>query len=96
MGIRSNNAIFKHLAALEMKGYIKKQGGGAARGITVLRDSGTATRSADKNFPQVFHVVVKTQVDKDALEAFIVLEHAKRHGIYIDFAQSQHSWLGKQ
>ena len=96
MGIRSKNAIFKHLTALELKGYIKKKGNGAARGISILQNGARVEPVADENFPHVFHVVVKTQVDKDALEAFIVLEHAKRRGIYIDFAQSQHSWLGKQ
>ena len=37
LGIRSKNAIYKHLAALEAKGYIKKLGGGAARSITILK-----------------------------------------------------------
>ena len=96
MGIRSKNAIFKHLTALELKGYIKKKGGGAARGISILQNGARVEPVADKKFPQVFHVVVKTQADKDALEAFILFEHAKRGGIYTEFAQSQHSCLGKQ
>jgi len=40
MGVRSKNAIFKHLAALEAKGYIHKAGGGAARSIRVLHPMG--------------------------------------------------------
>ena len=96
LGIRSKNAIFKHLAALELKGYIKKKGGGAARGITILRADKLPMRGADNDFPHVFHVVVQTQIEKDALEAFIVFEHAKRRGLHIDFAQSQQSWEEEQ
>lgn len=51
LGIRSKNAIFKHLAALELKGYIKKQGGGAARGITVLHDGLLPARGVADNVP---------------------------------------------
>ena len=40
LGIKSKNAIFKHLSALQNKGYIVRQGGGAARGITVVHPMG--------------------------------------------------------
>jgi len=51
LGIRSKNAIFKHLAALESKGYIQKHGGGAARGITVLNAKGMPQQMMADNVP---------------------------------------------
>ena len=39
LGVRSKNAIFKHLEALEKKGYIRRAAGGA-RGITILESLG--------------------------------------------------------
>ncbi len=51
LGIRSKNAIFKHLAALEAKGYIAKQGGGAARSITVLHPMGLPNQTHADNVP---------------------------------------------
>ncbi len=39
LGVKSKNAIFKHLEALEKKGYIKRSAGGA-RGITILESMG--------------------------------------------------------
>lgn len=51
LGIRSKNAIFKHLAALESKGYIQKHGGGAARGITVLNAKGMPQQFMADNVP---------------------------------------------
>lgn len=40
LGIRSKNAIYKQLAALESKGFIRKHGGGSARSITILKTLG--------------------------------------------------------
>ncbi|MCA9732353.1 MAG: transcriptional repressor LexA [Deferribacteres bacterium] len=45
LGVRSKNAIFKHLEALEKKGYIKRSAGGA-RGITILDNIGTMDKAA--------------------------------------------------
>ena len=39
LGVKSKNAIFKHLEALEKKGYIKRSAGGA-RGITIIDSLG--------------------------------------------------------
>ena len=36
LGFRSKNSVYKHIAALEAKGYIHKHKGGSARNITVL------------------------------------------------------------
>jgi repressor LexA len=51
LGIRSKNAIFKHLAALESKGFIHRHGGGAARGITVLHPMGLPHQAHADNVP---------------------------------------------
>ncbi len=51
LGIRSKNAIFKHLAALESKGYIQRHGGGTARGITVLHPMGLPNQAHADNVP---------------------------------------------
>lgn len=51
LGIRSKNAIFKHLAALENKGFIQRHGGGAARGITVLHPMGLPHQAHADNIP---------------------------------------------
>jgi repressor LexA len=51
LGIRSKNAIFKHLAALESKGFIQRHGGGAARGITVLHRMGLPHQTHADNIP---------------------------------------------
>jgi repressor LexA len=40
LGVRSKNAVLKHLNALEKKGYIGKREGGAARGIRILESLG--------------------------------------------------------
>ncbi len=40
LGVRSKNAVLKHLTALEKKGYIGKREGGAARGIRILESLG--------------------------------------------------------
>ena len=53
LGHRSKNAVFKHLAALQSKGYIQKHGGGTARGITILHAEGLPTRAAADNVPLV-------------------------------------------
>ncbi len=40
LGVASKNAVLKHLAALEKKGYIGKREGGAARGIRIIESLG--------------------------------------------------------
>jgi len=56
LGIRSKNAIFKHLNALETKGYIQRHGGGAARGITVLHPMGLPNQVRAEGVPVVGHI----------------------------------------
>ena len=51
LGIRSKNAIFKHLASLESKGFIQRHGGGTARGITVLHPMGLPNQTHADNIP---------------------------------------------
>ncbi|MDZ7345014.1 MAG: transcriptional repressor LexA [candidate division KSB1 bacterium] len=51
LGIRSKNAIFNNLAALENKGFIQRHGGGAARGITVLHPMGLPHQAQADNIP---------------------------------------------
>lgn len=51
LGIRSKNAIFKHLASLESKGFIQRHGGGTARGITVLHPMGLPHQAHADNVP---------------------------------------------
>lgn len=53
LGIRSKNAIFKHLTALETKGYIRRHGGGAARGITILHPMGLPNQVHSIGVPQL-------------------------------------------
>ncbi len=53
LGIRSKYAIYKHLQALERKGYIRRSQGGA-RGITLLRaDHGNEPRQGGAQVPLV-------------------------------------------
>lgn len=51
LGIRSKNAIFKHLTALQNKGYIVRHGGGAARGITVVHPMGLPHQARAEGVP---------------------------------------------
>jgi len=62
LGIRSKNAIFKHLAALEAKGFIQKHKGGAARGITVLHNMGLPNQLAADNVPLVGRIAAGAPV----------------------------------
>lgn len=62
LGIRSKNAIFKHLAALENKGYIQRRGGGAARGITVLHPMGLPNQAHADNIPVVGRVAAGSPI----------------------------------
>ncbi len=72
LGIRSKNAIFKHLAALELKGYIKKQGGGAARGITILHDGDLPARGVADNVPLVGRIAAGLPIlAQENIERFV-------------------------
>ncbi|MDZ7362191.1 MAG: transcriptional repressor LexA [candidate division KSB1 bacterium] len=62
LGIRSKNAIFKHLAALESKGFIHRHGGGAARGITVLHPMGLPYQAHADNIPVVGRVAAGSPI----------------------------------
>lgn len=72
LGIRSKNAIFKHLAALELKGYIKKQGGGAARGITILHDGELPARGVADNVPLIGRIAAGLPIlAQENIERFV-------------------------
>jgi repressor LexA len=53
LGVSSKNAVLKHLAALEKKGYIGKRQGGAARGIRILESMGFLDRPGESSVPLV-------------------------------------------
>lgn len=53
LGVRSKNAVLKHLAALEKKGYIGKREGGAARGIRILESMGFLDNPNENSVPLV-------------------------------------------
>lgn len=50
LGFKSKNAAFKHLEALERKGYIRRTEGGA-RGITILQHDGLLDEHNQMNVP---------------------------------------------
>ncbi len=52
LGVKSKNAIFKHLEALEKKGYIRRFAGGA-RGITILESLGFLNGEGLRSVPLV-------------------------------------------
>ncbi len=62
LGIRSKNAIFKHLIALENKGYITKQGGGAARGITVIYPMGLPHQARSEGVPVIGRIAAGSPI----------------------------------
>ncbi|MFQ5823460.1 MAG: transcriptional repressor LexA, partial [bacterium] len=53
LGVRSKNAVLKHLTALEKKGYIGKREGGAARGIRILESLGFLDSPEENSVPLV-------------------------------------------
>ncbi|RMD89699.1 MAG: transcriptional repressor LexA [Calditrichaeota bacterium] len=53
LGVRSKNAVLKHLQALEKKGYIGKREGGAARGIRILESLGFLDSEATNSLPLI-------------------------------------------
>ncbi len=53
LGVASKNAVLKHLAALEKKGYIGKRQGGAARGIRILEHLGFLDGPGENSVPLV-------------------------------------------
>ncbi|MFQ5706576.1 MAG: transcriptional repressor LexA, partial [bacterium] len=53
LGVRSKNAVLKHLTALEKKGYIGKREGGAARGIRILESLGFLDNPGENSVPLV-------------------------------------------
>lgn len=53
LGVRSKNAVVKHLHALEKKGYIGKRQGGAARGIRILESMGFLDSPDENSVPLV-------------------------------------------
>ena len=53
LGVASKNAVLKHLAALEKKGYIGKREGGAARGIRILQSLGFLDGPGENSIPLV-------------------------------------------
>ncbi len=61
LGFRSKNAVFKHLEALEKKGYIRRAAGGA-RGITILNSLGFLKTEGLSNVPLVGTVAAGTPI----------------------------------
>ena len=53
LGVRSKNAVLKHLTALQKKGYISKREGGAARGIRILESMGFLDNEDENSVPLV-------------------------------------------
>lgn len=53
LGVRSKNAVLKHLAALQKKGYIAERPGGAARGIRILDSLGYMDSGEERSVPLV-------------------------------------------
>ena len=61
LGVESKNAIFKHLEALEKKGYIKRSAGGA-RGITILDSMGMMPNSGSTQIAVVGQVAAGSPI----------------------------------
>ncbi len=61
LGVKSKNAIFKHLEALEKKGYIRRAAGGA-RGITILESLGFLDSSGIHSVPLVGSVAAGSPI----------------------------------
>lgn len=59
LGVKSKNAISKHLEALEKKGYIQRSAGGA-RSITILQRAGLAEDTGMPKVPLVGSVAAGT------------------------------------
>lgn len=65
LGIRSKNAIFKHLTALQNKGCILKHGGGAARGITVIHPMGLPHQARAEGVPVLGRIAAGSPILAD-------------------------------
>ncbi|MDQ7053504.1 MAG: transcriptional repressor LexA [candidate division KSB1 bacterium] len=61
LGVKSKNAIFKHLEALEKKGYIRRAAGGA-RGITILESLGFLDSAGLHSVPLVGSVAAGSPI----------------------------------
>ncbi len=61
LGVKSKNAIFKHLEALEKKGYIRRAAGGA-RGITILESLGFLDSAGIHSVPLVGSVAAGSPI----------------------------------